>query len=55
MSNLVEMFVGRLQEKVNSEIKLSFQLDRKGQPSYFDAPRPTSTGKTKEDDEEYGA
>jgi len=49
----VEKFVERLQAKVDSDLKLGLRLDKKISPSYFDAPRPTSSGKVKEDQEDY--
>ncbi len=49
----VEKFMDRLQEKVYSEIKLGLRLDAKSQRSYLDAPKPSSSGKTKEDRAEF--
>jgi Restriction endonuclease NotI len=50
----VEKFVERLQTKVDSDLKLGLRLDRKITPNYFDAPKPTSSGRVKEDQEDYG-
>lgn len=49
----VERFVERLQAKVDSDLKLGLRLDIKPTSTYLDAPRPTSSGKTKEDQAEY--
>ena len=49
----VEKFVERLQTKVDSDLKLGLRLDKKISPSYFDAPKPTSSGRVKEDQEDY--
>ena len=51
----VEKFVERLQTKVDSDFKLGLRLDKNISSSYFDAPKPTSSGRVKEDQEEYGA
>ena len=45
----VEEFVERLQTKVNSDISLGLRLDMKQGPSYLDVPRPSSSGKVRED------
>ena len=50
----VEKFVERLQTKVDSDLKLGLRLDKKITPNYFDAPKTTSSGRVKEDQEEYG-
>ena len=49
----VERFVERLQAKVDSDMKLGLRLDVKRPSAYFDAPKPTSTGKIREDQAEY--
>jgi len=49
----VERFVERLQAKVDSDMKLGLRLDVKRPSGYFDAPKPTSTGKIREDQAEY--
>jgi len=49
----VERFVERLQAKVDSDMKLGLRLDVKRPSAYLDAPRPTSTGKIREDQAEY--
>jgi hypothetical protein len=49
----VEKFVEWLQTKVDSDLKLGLRLDKKIFPSYFDAPKPTSSGRVKEDQEVY--
>ena len=49
----VERFVERLQMKVDSDLRLGLRLDTKPTSTYVDAPRPTSSGKTKEDRAEY--
>lgn len=49
----VERFVERLQSKVDSDMKLGLRLDVKRPSSYFDAPKPTSTRKIREDQGEY--
>jgi hypothetical protein len=49
----VEKFVERLQTKVDSDLKLALRLDKKISPSYFDAPKPTSSGRIKENEEDY--
>ena len=48
-----ESFVERLQAKVDSDMKLGLRLDVKRPSPYFDAPKPTSTGKVREDQAEY--
>jgi len=50
----VEKFVERLQTKVDSDLKLGLRLDKNISSSYFDAPKPTSSGMVREDQEEYG-
>jgi hypothetical protein len=50
----VEKFVERLQAKVDSDLKLGLRLDKKISSSYFDAPKPTSSGRVKEEQEDYG-
>jgi hypothetical protein len=45
--------VERLQTKVDSDLKLGLRLDKKISPGYFDAPKPTSSGRVKEDQEDY--
>lgn len=50
----VEKFVERLQTKVDSDLKLGLRLDKKISSSYFDAPKPTSSGRVKEEQEDYG-
>jgi hypothetical protein len=50
----VKKFVERLQTKVDSDLKLGLRLDKNISSSYFDAPKPTSSGRVKEDQEEYG-
>jgi hypothetical protein len=50
----VEKFVERLQTNVDSDLKLGLRLDRKITPNYFDAPKPTSSGRVKEEQEDYG-
>jgi hypothetical protein len=49
----VEKFVERLQSKIDSDIRLGLRLDVKRPSPYFDAPKPTSTGKVREDQAEY--
>ncbi len=49
----VELFINRLQEKVNSEIKSSLRLDAKGVSSQLGVPQATSSGRTKEEQAEY--
>jgi hypothetical protein len=49
----VEKFVERLQTKVDSDLKLGLRLDKNISSSYFDAPKPTSSRRVKEDQEEY--
>jgi hypothetical protein len=49
----VEKFVDRLQTKINSDIKLGLRLDVKSAPVYIDAPRPSSSGRVREDAGEY--
>jgi hypothetical protein len=49
----VEKFVERLQAKVDSDLKLGLRLDKKISPSHFDAPKPTSSGRVKEGQEDY--
>lgn len=49
----VDEFMSRLQAKVNSEFNLGLRLDTKGGHSCLDVPRPTSSGRTKEDQAEY--
>ncbi|MBI4764924.1 MAG: hypothetical protein HY787_10005 [Deltaproteobacteria bacterium] len=50
----VEKFVERLQTKVDSDLKLGLRLDKKISPSYFDAPKPTSSGRVKEEQADFG-
>jgi len=50
----VEKFVERLQIKVDSDLKLGLRLDSKITSNYFDAPKPTSSGRVKEEQEGYG-
>lgn len=50
----VDKFVERLQTKVDSDLKLGLRLDKKITSNYFDAPRPTSSGRVKEEQEDYG-
>jgi hypothetical protein len=49
----VEKFVERLQIKVDSDLKLGLRLDKKISSRYFDAPKPTSSRRVKEDQEDY--
>lgn len=49
----VEKFIERLQAKVDSDIKLGLRLDSQKFSSYIDAPRPSSSGKVREEDAEY--
>ncbi|MEW6185187.1 MAG: NotI family restriction endonuclease [Thermodesulfobacteriota bacterium] len=51
----VEKFVERLQAKVDSDLKLGLRLDKKISPNYFDAPKPTSSGRVKEEQDDYGS
>jgi hypothetical protein len=39
---------------LDSDLKLGLRLDKKISPSYFDAPKPTSSGRVKEEQEEFG-
>lgn len=49
---LVEQFLCNFE--VDSDLKLGLRLDRKIISSYFEAPKPTSSGRVKEDQEVYG-
>ncbi len=49
----VEKFIERLQAKVDSDIKLGLRLDSQKISSYIDAPKPSSTGKVREEDADY--
>lgn len=50
----VEVFINRLQEKVSKDIKLSLRLDTTNtQVSYLDAPKPSSTGRFKQNPPSY--
>jgi hypothetical protein len=49
----VEKFVERLQTKIDFDLKLGLRLDENISSGYFDAPKPTSSGRVKEDQEEY--
>jgi hypothetical protein len=49
----VEKFVERLQTKVDSDLKKGLRLDKKISPSYFDAPKPMSSGRVKEGQDDY--
>ncbi len=40
--------------EANPDLKLGRRLDRKITSSYFDAPKSTSSGKVKEEQEGYG-
>jgi hypothetical protein len=50
----VDKFLQRLQVKLDSDMKLGLRLDVKKPSSYFDAPKPTSTGRVREGTGEYG-
>lgn len=50
----VSEFIARLQSKINSDISLALRLNARPAPSQLDVSRPTSSGRTREDQEEYG-
>lgn len=49
----VEYFVSRLQERMNRDLSLGLRLDAGTQPYSLDAPRPTATGRVREEKKEY--
>lgn len=49
----VDQFIDRLQTKVNTDISLGLRLDTRGGSSQLDVSRPTSSGRTKEEQTEY--
>ncbi len=51
----VEQFIDRLEAKLKDDTKLGLRLDVIKTYPGIDAPRPTSTGRIREDDEQYGS
>ncbi len=49
----VSEFIGRLQAKMVSDIGLALRVNAKSAPRQLDISRPTSSGRTREDQEEY--
>jgi len=45
----VEEFIGRIQKKIKDNINLSLRLDAVNTTKYIDTPKPSSTGKVRED------
>jgi hypothetical protein len=43
-----------MQLRGDSDLKLGLRLESKITSNYFDAPKPSSSGRVKEDQEDYG-
>ncbi|MBD3377495.1 hypothetical protein GF406_20875 [candidate division KSB1 bacterium] len=50
----VEEFISRIQTKIQKDMNLSLRLDVESTKKYIDTPKPSSTGRIKDDSKEFG-
>lgn len=51
----VEDFINRIQVKIQKDMNLSLRLDVDNTTKYIDTPKPSSTGRVRENSQEYDA